>query len=95
MHAHETQILRALQNKNATTRFKCTNFFSALKHLKTALTAGPVDRLNITNIKVLISLILRSELAEGRVDPDPTHLRLRLSVSLSGIGLWFVTITVV
>ena len=64
----------------------CTDFFSALKHLKPALIAGLVD---------LISLILRSELAEGRVDPDPTHLRLRLSVSLSGIGLWFVTVTVV
>ena len=79
MHAPETQILRALKNKNAPIRFKCTDFFSALKHLKTALKAGSVDRLNITNI--------RSGLAEGRVDPDPTHLRLRLPVSLSGIGL--------
>ena len=34
-------------------------------------------------------------MAEGRVDPDPTHLRLRLSESLSGIELWFVTVTVV
>ena len=29
-------------------------FFSALKHLKPALIAGPVDRFNITNIKVRV-----------------------------------------